>query len=89
MTDDAHDEPFPEMPCQELVDLVTAYLDGALSDDDRRRLEAHLGICPECVAYVEQIRATITATGRSGASGDALPADLREGLRRAFGGWAP
>ena len=54
----------PEMPCRDLVEVVTAYLDGALDDVDRRRFEAHLGECDECVAYVEQIRATIAGTER-------------------------
>jgi predicted anti-sigma-YlaC factor YlaD len=81
-------EPLPELPCQDLVEVVTDYLEGALSEIDQRRFEEHLEICERCVAYVEQIRVTIAATGRAGVQGEALPADLREGIRDAFRDWA-
>jgi anti-sigma factor RsiW len=44
--------------CREVVELVTAYLDGALSPAETDRMEAHLELCPPCVAYVEQVRTT-------------------------------
>ena len=44
--------------CREVVELVTAYLDGALDADTRARFEVHLELCGPCVEYVEQIRAT-------------------------------
>jgi anti-sigma factor RsiW len=44
--------------CREVVELVTAYLDGALGADEHARMEAHLQGCPHCVEYVEQIRMT-------------------------------
>lgn len=49
--------------CQQAVDLIADYLDGTLSRRDRRRLEAHLSACPNCSAYLAQIRETIAATG--------------------------
>ena len=49
--------------CQKVVEVVTAYLDGALPARDHKRLEAHLAGCPHCAAYLEQIRATIAITG--------------------------
>ena len=51
------------MVCQEAVELVTDYLEGSLSRRDRRRFEAHLRACPNCTAYVEQIRMTIKLAG--------------------------
>ncbi len=87
MTDATHIDELPEMPCQDLVEVVTDYLDGALNETDRRRFEEHLAVCEACVAYVEQIRLTIAAVGRAGVEPDALPDDLREGLRRAFRDW--
>lgn len=77
----------PELPCRDVVEVVTAYLDGALGETDRRRLEAHLAGCEDCVAYVEQIRATIAGTERSAGEVPPLPADLREGARSAFRHW--
>jgi anti-sigma factor RsiW len=50
--------------CREAVGLVTDYLDGALSERERRRLEAHLAVCPHCTEYLAQIRTTIALTGR-------------------------
>jgi anti-sigma factor RsiW len=47
------------MNCRELVELVTAYLDGALPADVRAAFEAHLAECPGCAAYLEQMRTTI------------------------------
>lgn len=44
--------------CRELVELVTAYLDGALAPELHQRVDAHLEGCPYCVNYVEQIRIT-------------------------------
>lgn len=49
--------------CQQVVELVTAYLEGTLDGPDRRRLEAHLSACPHCLAYLEQIRETIAIAG--------------------------
>src|SRR5947209_10781737 len=45
-----------EMVCIELVELVTDYFEGALSEGDRRRFEEHLAACGPCVRYVEQLR---------------------------------
>jgi len=52
------------MTCQELVELVTDYLEGTMSEADRSRFETHLEICPGCVYYVEQIGDTIRLIGR-------------------------
>jgi anti-sigma factor RsiW len=48
--------------CRELVELVTAYLDGALPADVAQRMDAHLQLCPPCVEYVEQVRTTTRVT---------------------------
>ena len=45
-----------ELRCIELVEVVTDWMEGALDDSDRLRLEAHLGTCRSCVAYVAQLR---------------------------------
>jgi len=51
------------LTCKELVELVTDYLEGALSAEDAERFEQHLSICPGCATYVEQYRETIRLTG--------------------------
>jgi predicted anti-sigma-YlaC factor YlaD len=52
-----------DIVCQQAVELVTEYLEGSLSRRSRRRFEAHLRACPNCSAYLEQMRATIRLTG--------------------------
>jgi anti-sigma factor RsiW len=48
-----------DIECQQAVELVTDYLEARLSRRDRRRFEAHIRACPNCSAYLDQIRATI------------------------------
>jgi anti-sigma factor RsiW len=53
----------PDLVCQQAVELVTDYLEGALPEKDRRRFEAHLAQCPHCAEYLAQMRTTISLTG--------------------------
>jgi anti-sigma factor RsiW len=52
-----------DLTCQELVELVTDYLEGSLSRRDRRRFEKHIAGCTNCSEYVAQFRETIRLTG--------------------------
>ena len=52
-----------DLVCQQAVELVSGYLEGALSRTDRRRYEAHLAGCPHCTEYLAQMRKTIELTG--------------------------
>jgi anti-sigma factor (TIGR02949 family) len=52
-----------DLVCQEAIELLTEYLEGTLSWRQRRRLRAHLDACPNCSAYLEQIRITIRLSG--------------------------
>ena len=54
---------YEELSCQELVELVTDYLEGALPAELHDRFERHIAHCSGCQAYLEQMRATIRATG--------------------------
>jgi anti-sigma factor RsiW len=56
--------PSPELTCQELVELVTEYLDDALAPPTRQAFEAHLAECTGCQYYVHQIEQTIRVIGR-------------------------
>jgi anti-sigma factor RsiW len=73
------------MTCQELVELVTAYLDGALDPASRQRFDAHLAECPGCREYLDQYRRTIAGLGRL--TPDQLSADARDALLAAFRDW--
>ena len=65
----------PELVCQQVVELVTDYLEGTLSDADRQRFERHLAGCPHCTEYLAQMRETIRLAGR------VAPADLTPVMR--------
>ncbi len=52
------------LSCQELVELVTDYLEGALDEPTRRRFDEHLAGCDRCSAYLDQMRETIVMVGR-------------------------
>ncbi|HEX6164305.1 MAG TPA: zf-HC2 domain-containing protein [Vicinamibacterales bacterium] len=75
----------PELPCRELVELVTDYLDDRLSPADRARFEAHLAACEACRAYLEQFRQTLRALGRL--PEESLSEDAQKTLRNAFRDW--
>ena len=79
------DENLAEMPCNELVELVTEYLEDRLSSRDRARFEAHLAACEACRTYLEQFRQTIQVLGRL--PEDSLSPQARETLLRAFRDW--
>ena len=73
------------LACQELVELVTAYLEGALDEADTARFEAHIAACDACTAYLEQIRQTITLVGTL--EPDHLPPEAARELSEAFRDW--
>lgn len=75
----------PELTCQELVELVTSYLENTLPAAERARFDAHLAGCPGCTNYVEQARATIEIAGRLNES--SLPPAARDELLSVFRHW--
>lgn len=75
-----------KLSCQELVELVTDYLEDALGAEDRARFEEHLGTCAGCQEYLEQLRLTIALTGELAAAD--LSAEAERTLLEAFGDWA-
>lgn len=74
------------LSCQELVELVTDYFEGALSPVDLRRFEEHLAGCDACTAYLEQLHATLRVTGTL-ATADLSP-EAERTLLDAFRDWA-
>lgn len=76
-----------EIRCVEMVEVVTEWMEGALDDDTRAAVEEHLAICPDCTAYLDQLRAT-AAVAASLAGDDAgaepPPDDVRARLVAAF-----
>jgi anti-sigma factor RsiW len=71
--------------CQEVVELVTDYLEGAMAADDVALFEQHLNFCDGCIWYVDQLRATVSAT--ASIREEDLPSETREQLISAFRDW--
>jgi anti-sigma factor RsiW len=71
--------------CRQAVELMTDYLEGALSPRDRTRFETHLAGCPHCSEYLAQIRATIAAAGQVEA--DDLSPEAVDDLVALFRRW--
>ncbi len=74
-----------QLSCQELVELVTDYLEGALPPDARAMFEEHIGRCTGCHEYVRQMRTTIELTGSL--TPEDVPPDAVERLLDAFRDW--
>jgi anti-sigma factor RsiW len=70
---------------QEFVELVTDYLEGALSPPEQARFERHLAACSGCGAYFEQMRMTIRLVGALRT--EAIPEDAWRRLLAAFRDW--
>ncbi|MGO8906505.1 MAG: anti-sigma factor family protein [Solirubrobacteraceae bacterium] len=74
-----------EFSCQEMVELITDYLEGSLSRSQRRRFETHLAGCENCTEYLAQMRATIAATGELRT--EDLSPEMREEFASIFRRW--
>ena len=72
-----------EVVCQQWVELVTAYLDGALPRRVTKAIDRHLADCQHCREYLEQMRLTIRITGELRV-GDDVPDDVLDALEAAF-----
>lgn len=80
MTDNVNE---PWMTCRELVELVTAYLEGVMDPDTRALFDAHLEKCRGCRNYLDQFRTTARTVGQieEGDLDPAFRARLLEALR--------
>jgi len=67
--------------CIEVVELMTDYIEGALTPSERERFEVHLSLCPPCRDYLDQIRATI---GAARITEDGVPPSVMDELLHAF-----
>lgn len=73
---------FRDVPCQDVVELVTEYLEDALPPEERLAVEYHLAFCEPCVTYLDQMRATIAASGSL--AEDDVPDPVMTALMGAF-----
>lgn len=77
--------------CADALDLMTVFLDEALGDDDRQRLQTHLAGCEACSVYLDQLKQTVevvaTVKGAdSYAVDDQTMDELLERFRETQGG---
>ena len=73
------------LTCQEMVELVTDYLEGRMDDATRARFEEHVAECDACTLYIEQMRETIVALGHIPA--ESISAEAEDELVAAFRNW--
>lgn len=73
------------MTCEEFVELVTAYLEGTLPDQQRREFDEHLSLCRGCDRYLAQFQTTIDLLGEL--PQESLSSPGRERLLDAFDKW--
>jgi predicted anti-sigma-YlaC factor YlaD len=71
-----------QVPCQQIVEWVTDYLEDALPAETRRLIDEHLADCPPCRRYLDQIHHTLRTLGT--VDDDALSPDAWTALRTAF-----
>jgi anti-sigma factor RsiW len=73
------------LSCREFIEFMMDYLDGALPSAERAAFEFHLGICPDCVHYLESYRETSRLSAEALRDPDAaVPDDVPEDLVRAI-----
>jgi anti-sigma factor RsiW len=71
-----------DLTCQGLVELVTAYLEGALDEESTHRFDQHLAICPGCETYLEQMKETASLVGEIPV--ETLSEEMQTALLHAF-----
>jgi anti-sigma factor RsiW len=77
--------PGAELTCQQLVEIITDYLEGAMPPRERERFELHLAACEGCQHYLGHLRRTIDTLGRMRAQ--ALSDEARAHLLALFSSW--
>ena len=76
-----------EVTCQQFVEMVTDYFEGALEPHTLSQVEEHLVMCDWCVTYVEQMQATIASLPELGDPSTPVPTDsVLAALRARQGG---
>ena len=78
-------KPVAHLTCQQVVELVTDFLEDRLPPDERTEVEMHLCLCDPCVTYLDQMRKLVRAAGA--VQEQELSEEVRDGLLAAFRGW--
>jgi len=73
------------LTCHEVIELLSDYIEGVMSADDRRRVDEHLAQCDGCATYLEQMRETIRLSGM--VTEEQVPDADKTALLDAFRDW--
>jgi anti-sigma factor (TIGR02949 family) len=77
--------PGNSLSCRELTEIITDYLEGAMTAAQRKRFDDHVAECKGCAHYLQQMRHTIAITGRL--TEEQVPEEAKERLLAAFRDW--
>ncbi|MCU1397354.1 MAG: anti-sigma factor [Acidimicrobiales bacterium] len=79
-----------DIECQQFVELITDYLEGALPRGLVKAVDRHIAACPDCTEYLAQMRRTIQITGhidgqiKGEPPPQPLPDEMLDALQKAF-----
>ena len=73
------------LTCKELTALVTEYLEGRMSLEERLEFQKHAGLCRDCRNYLDQMKVTVEMLGEVPA--DPIPDDMMAELLAHFDSW--
>lgn len=68
--------------CQEVVDLLSDYIDGECSKNEEALIKAHLSDCSDCIAFVNTFRKSLVMTRALDCSD--IPKELQIRLQRVL-----
>ena len=74
-----------DLTCKEVVELVSDYLEHALLPEVQKQVEKHVGECPGCTIYLEQIQKTIVML--RGLAEESVFPETKQQLLEVFRGW--
>jgi predicted anti-sigma-YlaC factor YlaD len=74
-----------DVRCQEVAEILTDFLEGAMPPAERIRLEQHLAMCEGCMNYLDQLRTTIHLAG--GLARETVPPAAVAELLDEFRAW--
>jgi Putative zinc-finger len=71
--------------CNQVIELATEYVEGAMTDSQMTRFEMHLNFCDGCFSFVDQIRVTAAMAGQL--TDEEIPEETKTKLLAAFRDW--
>ncbi len=73
-----------EISCRDFVSFLNQYIDGELAPERRAIFERHLAIYPDCTAYIDAYRKTMSLSVTALRGTVPVPPQIPESLLRAI-----